>query len=481
MSATSSPKFRCAPIPVNDAARLAELYRFDILDTPPEEAFDRLTALTALTFNTPIALITLVDRDRSCFKSQVGFPIDEIPREVGFCAHTIMNEEIMVVPDAAQDQRFKDDEAVTGPAAVRFYAGAPLVLSSGFRPGTLCMMDTRPRPKGLSEREAQILKGFAALVVREIECRQEFMSEKTDLFDELQNAQSAKQQFLHMLSHELRTPLNAVLGFSAMIAAAPEDKVAQKYREYAEDIGQAGDHLLDLVDGILDWTRLERGELGIEEKVAPVSELLEMAIGLLPSAGERVAVAPMEHLPKLRCDPRYVLQVFAHVIDNAIRFSPEDQPVEIRAEVNDHRNLVVRVSDKGPGLTNTDRARAFDLFEKFDPAGMTLAEGIGLGLPISRKLMEFHGGSIDFDNDQVDGSTVVLTFPAHHTVVLAPSDNPVFRELGDLFVGIAVALQHVDGVLAILGRRGNIVDVMAVGCAHQMYRLCDDLEISEGF
>ena len=417
MSATSSPKFRCAPIPVNDAARLAELYRFDILDTPPEEAFDRLTALTALTFNTPIALITLVDRDRSCFKSQVGFPIDEIPREVGFCAHTIMNEEIMVVPDAAQDQRFKDDEPVTGPAAVRFYAGAPLMLSSGFRPGTLCMMDTRPRPKGLSEREAQILKGFAALVVREIECRQEFMSEKTDLFDELQNAQSAKQQFLHMLSHELRTPLNAVLGFSAMIAAAPENRVAQKYREYADDIAQAGDHLLDLVDGMLDWTRLERGELGIEDDVVTLSELVEKAIGLLPSAGERVAVAPMEHLPKLRCDPRYVLQVFAHVIDNAIRFSPEDQPVEIRAEVNDHRNLVVRVSDKGPGLTNTDRARAFDLFEKFDPAGMTLAEGIGLGLPISRKLMEFHGGSIDFDDDQADGSTVVLTFPVHRTVI----------------------------------------------------------------
>ena len=417
MSATSSPKFRCAPIPVNDAARLAELYRFDILDTPPEEAFDRLTALTALTFNTPIALITLVDRDRSCFKSQVGFPIDEIPREVGFCAHTIMNEEIMVVPDAAQDQRFKDDEAVTGPAAVRFYAGAPLMLSSGFRPGTLCMMDTRPRPKGLSEREAQILKGFAALVVLEIECRQEFMSEKTDLFDELQNAQSAKQQFLHMLSHELRTPLNAVLGFSAMIAAAPENRVAQKYREYADDIAQAGDHLLDLVDGMLDWTRLERGELGIEDDVVTLSELVEKAIGLLPSAGERVAVAPMEHLPKLRCDPRYVLQVFAHVIDNAIRFSPEDQPVEIRAEVNDHRNLVVRVSDKGPGLTNTDRARAFDLFEKFDPAGMTLAEGIGLGLPISRKLMEFHGGSIDFDDDQADGSTVVLMFPAHRTVI----------------------------------------------------------------
>jgi signal transduction histidine kinase len=412
-----SSKRRHPPIPVNDSARLAELYRFEILDTSPEETFDRLTALTALTFDTPIALVTFVARDRNWFKSQVGFPVDEIPRETGFCAHTIMNEEIMVVPDATRDARFANDDAVTGPAAIRFYAGAPLVLSSGFRPGTLCVMDTRPRPEGLSGREGEILKGLAALVVREIEERQEFLNEKTELFDELQNAQSAKQQFLQMLSHELRTPLNAVLGFSTLIATAPENKVAEKYREYAADIGQAGDHLLDLLDGMLDWTRLERGELGVEDAVAPVSDLVEKAIGLLPSAGERVNVSPMEHLPKLRCDPRYVLQVFAHVIDNAIRFSPEEQPVVVHAEVNDYGNLVVRVSDKGPGLNSAVRARAFELFEKFDPAGQALAEGIGLGLPISRKLMEVHGGSIEFEDDQTIGSTVILTFPPYRTVI----------------------------------------------------------------
>ena len=168
---------------------------------------------------------------------------------------------------------------------------------------------------------------------------------------------------------------------------------------------------------MLDWTRLERGELGLEDDVAPVPDLVGRAIGLLPTADERVMVSPMDQLPKLRCDPRYVLQVLAHVIDNAITFSPEGQTVEIGAEVNEHRNLVVRVSDSGPGMQNEVRARAFDLFEKFDPAGMDFAQGIGLGLPISRKLMEVHGGSIEFDDDQRTGLTIVLTFPAHRTVV----------------------------------------------------------------
>lgn len=188
MTALSRDALCWPPIPINDQARLAELRRFEILDTLPEEAFDRLTALTALTFSTPIALVTFVDRSRHWFKLHVGFPVPELPRENGFCGHTIMNDDIMFVPDATQDVRFGEDPAVIGPAAIRFYAGARLTLPSGFRLGTLCMMDKNPRPEGLSERECEILRSLAALVVREIECRQEITNETIDLSDELLNA-----------------------------------------------------------------------------------------------------------------------------------------------------------------------------------------------------------------------------------------------------------------------------------------------------
>jgi K+-sensing histidine kinase KdpD len=140
------------------------------------------------------------------------------------------------------------------------------------------------------------------------------------------------------------------------------------------------------------WTRLERGEFGLQDDVASVPDLVGQAIGRLPTADKRDVVSPIDQLPKLRYDFRQELQVLAHVINNAITFSPERQTVEVGAEVNEHCNLVVRVSDSGFGMQNKIRARAFDLFEKFDPAGMDFAEGIGLGLPISRKLMEVHGG-----------------------------------------------------------------------------------------
>jgi signal transduction histidine kinase len=332
-----------------------------------------------------------------------------------------MNDDIMFVPDATQDVRFGEDPAVIGRAAIRFYAGAPLTLPSGFRLGTLCMMDKNPRPEGLSERECEILRSLVALVVREIEYRQEITNETIDLSDELLNAQSAKQQFLQMLSHELRAPLNAVMGFSTMIATAADDAVVPKYKTYADDIGQAGDHLLTLIDGILDWTRLERGELGIEDSVVTVPDLIEKAVALLPSADSRIDVLPMEKLPELRCDPRYVVQELAHVLDNAVTFSPEGEQVTGSADVNDQQNLIVRATDRGPGINNEIRTRAFGVFEKFVPSGTKFAEGIGigigLGLLISRKLMEVHGGSIDFADDQDSGATVVLAFPAHRTVI----------------------------------------------------------------
>ena len=130
----------------------------------------------------------------------------------------------------------------------------------------------------------------------------------------------------------------------------------------------------------------------MQDDVASVPDLVGQAIGRLPTADKRDVVSPMDQLPKLRYDFRQGLQVLAHVINNAITFSPERQTVEVGAEVNEHCNLVVRVSDSGFGMQNKVRERAFDLFEKLDPAGMDFAEGIGLGLPISRKLMEVHGG-----------------------------------------------------------------------------------------
>jgi len=134
-----------ARTPENEAERLAALYRYDILDTPPDESFDLLTSLAATLFAAPISLITLIDPERQFFKSRYGLERRETPREDAFCAHAILSSEIMVVKDAAADPRFAANPLVLGDPKIRFYAGAPLETHDGFRLGSLCVMDRQPR------------------------------------------------------------------------------------------------------------------------------------------------------------------------------------------------------------------------------------------------------------------------------------------------------------------------------------------------
>lgn len=151
----SSVKTQAVPLTENETERLKVLADYNILDTPPEQAFDDLTALAAYVCKTPIALISLVDADRQWFKSNVGLKATETPRQWAFCSHAILQpEDILVVPDVSKDNRFANYLLVKGNPKIRFYAGAPLVTPNGFPIGTLCVMDTVPRVLSFQQLDA---------------------------------------------------------------------------------------------------------------------------------------------------------------------------------------------------------------------------------------------------------------------------------------------------------------------------------------
>ncbi|MBC7544632.1 MAG: GAF domain-containing protein [Candidatus Sericytochromatia bacterium] len=153
-------------LPPFEAERLASRHRLGVLDTPPEERFDRLTRIATLAFDVPVALISIVDADRPWFKSCQGLSAAETPREMSFCGYAILNNGVFIVADTLADERFADNPLVTGEPGVRFYAGCPVAAPDGQRVGTLCLIDRQPRR--FDEAQCRLLRELAALVEQEL-------------------------------------------------------------------------------------------------------------------------------------------------------------------------------------------------------------------------------------------------------------------------------------------------------------------------
>lgn len=158
---------KIADLPPNEDARIEALHSLHILDTPPEERFDRLTRLARRLFDVPIAVVTMIDVNRQWFKSCVGLgDAKETTREVSFCSHAILSDDLTVVNDATKDDRFSGNPQVTGEPYLRFYAGCPIKTETGYNLGTLCLVDMKPRD--FSEEERALLKDLGAMVEQEL-------------------------------------------------------------------------------------------------------------------------------------------------------------------------------------------------------------------------------------------------------------------------------------------------------------------------
>jgi GAF domain-containing protein len=170
-----------SPALSTEAARLAALDRYAILDTDPEQSFDDLVILASYICKTPIALLSLLDDHRQWFKSTVGVQVRETPLEMSICAHAIKQEDLFIVPDTLQDARFRENPMVVGEPHIRFYAGAPLINEDGFALGTLCVLDRQPRE--LDREQKQALKSLRQLALKQMELRRNLQLLKDALND----------------------------------------------------------------------------------------------------------------------------------------------------------------------------------------------------------------------------------------------------------------------------------------------------------
>ncbi|MEQ8268123.1 MAG: HAMP domain-containing sensor histidine kinase [Parvibaculum sp.] len=229
-------------------------------------------------------------------------------------------------------------------------------------------------------------------------------------------ANRAKNDFLAIMSHELRTPLNAIIGFSEIISNQMFGPVGQtKYVDYATDIRSSGAHLLSIINDILDISKAEAGKLQLEEEPIDPVEALNRTMRMFRQRASELGVdltfRVRDDIPWIIADPRLFNQVAINLTSNALKFTPENGHVWVELGLSATGDVVLSVKDTGIGIKASDTARIFEPFVQVEDAMSRTQQGTGLGLPLVRKIMSLHGGSVDLESTVGEGTTVSAVFP----------------------------------------------------------------------
>lgn len=545
-------------IPENELTRLQSLCALNILDTPAEPGFDRITRVAQTLFEVPIALVSLVDANRQWFKSRQGLDATETPRDVSFCGHAILHGDLFIINDATADVRFADNPLVTGPPFVRFYAGAPLILADGSRVGTLCIIDHEARELSKSQRE--LLTDLSLIVAEELGRRKvvdvlelyraeqqrlqavldtvvdgiiaiddkgailianpatvrlfgysldemlgrnvkmlmpqpyerehdqyllnfhatrkakiigtgrEVVGQRKDGstfpmylavsemirgdkshfvgvvrdISEHKRMERMKSEFISTVSHELRTPLTSIRGALALVMKKSGHLLPEKSLQMLETATRNSERLTLLVNDILDLEKIEGGQLQFEFSAVDLTKLLAQSLTANEAYAQRHNVtfhAAFGLTPVfVWIDEPRIFQVMANLLSNAAKFSPAGGRVEISLASSDTGLVRVQVSDHGRGIPEEFRSSIFGRFHQADASDSRQRGGAGLGLSITKAIVEHHGGHIGFDSVPGQGSTFYFDLPlapsepeqsgvvTSHTVLIC-EDNPDVSEI----------------------------------------------------
>ena len=400
-----------------DPKRLAALRRYAVLDSPPEPAFDDLTRLIAHVCQTPMATVTFIDADRQWFKSEVGMGARQTPLDRSICAHAILQEDLLVVPDTLADERFRDSPFTRDKPPLRFYAGARLVSPDGQALGTLCVLDLVPRT--LTPHQQDALRALSRQVMTQLELRRA-LAAQVEAAAALEAARHAAEQanrmkddFLATVSHELRTPLAAILLWANNLRGRPGDP--KLLDEGLAAILASAKAQRKLIEDLLDTSRIAAGKLDLDLRDLELAPLVRQAVeAVVPAAREKGVTLETEVRDGggvASADADRLRQVVWNLLTNAVDFTPAGGRVrvELWAEAG---AAVLRVRDTGRGIGADFLPHVFEPFRQEADAGTQGRCGLGLGLAIARKLVEAHGGTIAADSPgRGRGATFTMRLP----------------------------------------------------------------------
>ncbi len=233
-------------------------------------------------------------------------------------------------------------------------------------------------------------------------------------------ANRAKSDLIANMSHELRTPLNAIIGFSSTMKSETFGSLSEKYMEYANDINSSGEHLLKLINDILDVSAIELGKLELHEENLDAGKIVGAAMHMVNSraieGNINLTGNADDGLPMLHADKRRLMQILLNLVSNAIKFTPSGGEASLTASLDGEDAHVFTVTDTGIGMDEEEQVKAMSKFGQVDSGLNRKQEGTGLGLPLTRELVELHGGTLEIESEKGKGTSVTVRFPPERTV-----------------------------------------------------------------
>ncbi|MES2207665.1 MAG: GAF domain-containing protein [Pseudomonadota bacterium] len=405
-----------------EEARLITLFDYKILDTQAEQSFDDLTRLASYVFQTPIALISLIDNYRQWFKSAVGLQAKDTPRELAFCAHAILQKDFFVIENALTDPRFSDNPLVTHAPNVTFYAGAPLIAPNGLPLGTLCVIDTKPRTADPKQLEA--LKALSHQVISQMELRIKLLQieaqhqalNKAHL--ETERALKSKTIFLYTFSYDFYEQINGIVELSGAIKNTPFIEEQSSLNELIYSLSHS---LLDVSHDALDYSRIEANAVQIMNASFSLQETLSTIERILHPLAESKALSfnilIADDVPDtLTGDIKRLEQILRCLGQEAIRFSKQG---EICIEISRADNQIeFLITDSGDAIAPQFWTDLFELHTEVEtsftyPAANATQRGqtLGLSRATSKKLAQLMKGDLMLIKSTIESTQFCLSLP----------------------------------------------------------------------
>lgn len=439
MSTSNLPKtgYRY-PIAADEAERINKLKKYQVLNNNEEPAFARLTELAKLFFNMPVVAITFMDEETQYLKSVHGLGgACTTSRKVAICNYTVLSDDVLVLPDLTEDSRFSQNPLVTEAPYLRFYAGAPIIMHEEgrtYRLGSLCLMDMKPH-HDFSDKQAKILAQFAMMAADALQLQDQQRHAK--------HANEMKSEFLANMSHEIRTPMNGIIGMVEMLS---ETKLSTEQQEYVDNIKVSNEHLLAIINGILDLSKVESGKMTLDSIPMNLSTLCNEVVSLFAiKARQRSLILDYHYTeslsPYIKGDPVRLKQIMVNLVNNAIKFTREGGRVTIDVKhmpnnpcadkehchhhVDQHSyqyvddssfdykdmTLCIEVTDTGVGIKPESLEAIFDAYDQANTYTHRLYGGTGLGLSVCKSLVNLMGGCIKVDSAVGVGTTFTVLLP----------------------------------------------------------------------